>query len=690
MAETKEQLKVYMAEHSDLGNAPDAIEADEENTVYLLENCDFLLTEANTFFVKVLVGEAARLPFQLRFEAFKGEPVSEGLGAGIRRRAYTGAYDFGHTTTEWETVISLGIYGLRERLASYLSAPGNDPKAVRFYENSLNVYDAALAFLKRVSLFASSEGKERMAEGLTALTKRAPETLFEALQTVLIYYALQHYFEGTYLRTLGRPDRYLLPFYRKEDPAEAFELLKAFMTECNSLKAPANMPFALGGSDGAGNDLFNELSFALLKAYQQSPNSNVKLHILWTKNTPDRILTEAFRGVRDGSNSIVFMQDEKVIESLIKLGEAKEDAVDYHVVGCYECGARGEITSSCSARVNLPKALEVTLNNGCDMETGEKIGLPTGLDPETFEDFYLQFKRELLYFVKCAVRITDLREQHYPVLHAAPILSAVYESSLKAGRDIYVDYGAKYNNSSINAIGLATAADSLYAIKKLVYEDKSLTLAELKKILKEDWAGQETLRLTVKNRFPKFGNGDPKVDSIAKRIVDDLSLAINGSPNVKGGIYRLGLFSIDWRWSFGETTPASADGRHAGETLSQNTSASFGMDREGASAHLISVASIDPSRTPNGTIVDIDLHSSAVEGEEGLAGLVGALKAYFELGGFAVHYNILNTETLRKAKAHPEDYPNLQVRLCGWNVLFSTLTDKEKDEFIARSEKEQA
>ncbi|MBR5739368.1 MAG: hypothetical protein IKY02_05200 [Lachnospiraceae bacterium] len=690
MTESKEQLKNYCVEHAIIGNDPDVLEVDGQNVVYLLEHCEFSLTEDQTFFVRVNVGDASRLVFKPRLEPYLAEPASEGFRPGIQRRAYTGSSDFGHTTTEWETVIKLGIAGLRDRLKTLLSAPGNDEKAVRFYENSLKVYNAALAFMGRAADYAASQGKERMAEGLRALTKRAPANLFEALQTVIVYYDLQHFFEGTYLRTLGRPDRYLLPFYRKEDPEAAFELLKAFMREINSMKAPANMPFALGGSDEEGSDLFNELSFALLKAYQESPNSEIKLHILWTKASPDRILTEAFRGVRDGSNSIVFMQDSKVIEAIEKLGAAHEDAVDYHVVGCYECGARGEITSSCTSRVSLPKALEAALNDGCDMETGERIGLPTGKDPETFEDFYRVFRRELLYFVKCAIRITDLREQHYPKFHSAPILSAVYDSSVRAGRDIYADYGAKYNNSSVNAIGLATAADSLYAIRKLVYEDRSLTLSELKAILKSDWAGQETLRLTVRNRFPKFGNGDPGVDSIAKRIVDDLSRAVNGTPNVKGGVYRLGLFSIDWRWEFGEKTAASADGRHAHETLSQNTSASFGMDREGATAHLISVASIDPSRTPNGTIVDIDLHSSAVEGEEGLRMLVGALKAYFELGGFAVHYNILNTETLKKAKAHPEDYPNLQVRLCGWNVLFSTLTEKEKDEFIARSEKEQA
>ncbi len=147
------------------------------------------------------------------------------------------------------------------------------------------------------------------------------------------------------------------------------------------------------------------------------------------------------------------------------------------------------------------------------------------------------------------------------------------------------------------------------------------------------------------------------------------------------------MFSIDWRWAFGNKTAASADGRVSGETLSQNTSAVFGADKEGATAHLISAASIDASKTPNGAIVDIDVHSSAIRGENGLKALVSTLKTYFDLGGFAVHYNVLDTEVLQDAKRNPGKYPNLQVRLCGWNVLFSTLTDEEKDEFIARSMK---
>ena len=148
----------------------------------------------------------------------------------------------------------------------------------------------------------------------------------------------------------------------------------------------------------------------------------------------------------------------------------------------------------------------------------------------------------------------------------------------------------------------------------------------------------------------------------------------------------MGTFSIDMRWALGERTAATPDGRKRGETLSQNTTASFGADTQGATAHLRSIATLDASRTPNGSVADIDLHASAVAGENGLNAMVSSLQTYFDLGGFCVHYNVLDAEVLKKAKLSPELYPNLQVRLCGWNVLFNSLSDREKDEFIARSQ----
>ena len=683
---SREELLDWVANRVVLGEGLDILKNDCEIIEFTLDHCEIDVPDQNRFFINVNYADIPYFVTKKRRKSL-GELVPTRLLEGIDALAYTGSYDYSHTTAEWESVINLGIYGLRNRVAEYAMSKSANEGAKGFYEQILRVYNAALRFMKRVSDTAALCGRTEMAESLLRLTKNAPSNLFEALQTSIVYYHLQQFFDGTLLRTFGRLDSLYYSYYARESKKEADKLLLDYIKEIDRLKAPSNIPFALGGTDENGECLINELSSIWLDMYEKADTVNTKLHILCSEHTPEDIIRKAFRYIREGNNSIVFMSDKRIIEALEKHGIEHKDAVNYHVVGCYECGGAGELTCSCNARVNIPKALELTLNGGKDMLTGKLIGLENDGRFETFEALYEEFKRQLTYLCKCAMTVTDLYESRYSEIHSAPILSGTYTSALEKGGDLYLNYSAKYNSSSLNAIGLATAIDSLAAIRKAVFEDKTLTLGEFTAILRSDWKGQEPFRMLVKNKYPKYGQGDIRTDEIAKMTVDALSDAVSCKPNVKGGSWRLGLFSIDWRWDFGEKTAASADGRRSGETLSQNTSASFGADKEGATAHLISVARIDTSKTPNGVIVDIDLHSSAVRGENGINALVASLKTYFELGGFAVHYNVLDTDILMDAKKNPEKYPSLQVRLCGWNVLFSTLSEKEKDEFIARSMK---
>ena len=212
-----------------------------------------------------------------------------------------------------------------------------------------------------------------------------------------------------------------------------------------------------------------------------------------------------------------------------------------------------------------------------------------------------------------------------------------------------------------------------------------MTLEEFNNILKSNWENQEKLRLIIKNKYPKFGNGDKEVDFIATDIVRKLSDKINNAPNAKGGVFRLGTFSVDNRLLYGKLMSASADGRMQGEPISQNAGATFGTDREGATAHILSVTEMDATDVVNGSILDLDLHSSAVKGENGLRALRATLDTYLKRGGFGIHYNILDIETLIDAQKNPEKYPNLQVRLCGWNVKFSELSPSVQNEFINRA-----
>ncbi len=685
MPKSREELLKYAEARIEV-KSDSVLEQDCDILEYMLDNCEITVPENNRFFVEINCENIINHICYKRILKCDKLLVENDLADGNEALAYTGYADFSHTVPEWESVMSLGIFGLKERLREY-SEKTTNAKKKKFYSNTIRVYNAALRFMCRAASVAAACGKREMEAGLINLTKSKPNTLFEAMQTSIVFYSLQHFFEGTNLRSLGRLDTLFYSYYVNESKQDSKKLVLDFLKEIDRLRAPSNIPFMIGGTDKDGQSTVNELSYLLLETYCKAQTNNTKFHILCADNTPADLIIKGLDAVRNGNNSIVFMSDSKIIESLIKLGAERDRATSYHVVGCYECGAEGELTCSCNARVNLPKALEVTLNNGTDILTGKKIGLENNTDFKTFEDLYKAVEQQIKYFCDCAVKSTDLYEERYNRLHCAPFLSSTYTGAVEKGGDLYCDYAAKYNNSSVNAIGLATLTDSLYAIKKLVFEEKRFSLSEFNEILKSDWKNNEPLRLHIKNNVKKFGMGENEVDTIAKEIVDLLAEYISRRPNKKGGVYRLGLFSINWRWDLGEKTAASADGRKKGETLSQNASASFGADKNGATAHLLSIANIDASNTPNGTIADIDMHCSAVSGENGLKALYSTLKSYFALGGMAVHYNILNTEVLKDAKLYPEKYPNLQVRLCGWNVLFSSLTDKEKDEFIARSVK---
>jgi formate C-acetyltransferase len=204
--------------------------------------------------------------------------------------------------------------------------------------------------------------------------------------------------------------------------------------------------------------------------------------------------------------------------------------------------------------------------------------------------------------------------------------------------------------------------------------------------LKSNWEGNELLRQRIKRTFPTYGVNDAFADGLARDMLHRLGDKINGRPNVKGGVYRFGAFTVDWRFPFGEKCAASADGRLSGETISKNICATLGSDREGATAHILSGAKLGGRVTPNGSVLDIVLHSSAVGGENGLAAMSDSLKTFVEMGGTAIQYNVLNAETLKEAQRDPAAYPNLQVRVCGWNALFSTLTETEQNEFIKQAE----
>ena len=611
--------------------------------------------------------------------------------AGGEVLAYDGWCDYGHTSPGWDDFLSFGFTGIIERSKNELAAGGLTEEQAEYYGAIIKVWSAAIEYMKRSADKAESLGKREVAGALRALTMPAPETLWEAMVAIVQYYDFQNSVESTAVRTLGRIDHLLYPFYQKDveegriTPDDAADMTDKFLRKLNDFKVPANVAFAVAGTRYDGSNYVNEYSYIILRRLVELKLPFVKVHFLYDTSLPRDFVRIVFEGIRKGSNSFVFISDRAAKAALEGIGISRADADYYTVIGCYETAGFGEVPCTCAGRVNLPKALELTLTGGIDMMTGKQVDSAQNNDFASFDEL---FEAYLFRVDECCDAVFDLldtREALMGEYHTAPFYSATMRHSFELGKDIYQS-GGKYNNTSINALGVATATDSLLAIKKLVFDDKKLTLSALVDMLKNNWEGNELLRERVKRTFPKYGMGDEFADSITRLTLERLANRINGRPNAKGGVYRFGAFTVDWRFPFGEKTAASADGRLAGETLSKNLCATLGCDREGVTAHISSAAKQGGTITPNGSVVDISFHSSAVQGENGLRAMMASLDAFVEAGGAAIQYNVLDAETLNDAKAHPENYPNLQVRVCGWNATFISLTEKEQDEFIKEAE----
>lgn len=611
-------------------------------------------------------------------------------------RVFTGDPDFGHTCPDWKYILNNGITGIVKNLDDALTQSNLTEEQISFYESSRLVYTAVLQFIRRLADEAKRKEAEHpnlslAAKSLKNLSESAPKTLHEAMQLIFIYYMLQQHIDCVNVRSIGALDSLLYKFYKNDietgliTESDARIMIKYFLYKFHAQKTIANIPFFLCGSDSSGEDLSNPFTHLILEEYEKLDIDDPKIHIRYHSNIDKRILLKTLKMIRNGKNSIVFMNDIIVENALIKSGISQSDARNYSIVGCYEPAADGEVPCSCNGRINIPKVVELAISDGKDLLNGIQLIPESGITVNSFDDFMRRFYYFLDYVCKSCIEVINSYEQFYMQINPSPIFSGAFKSSVISGKDIYAG-GAKYNSSSINAFGLATAVDSLIAIRKSVFEEHILSLNTFADILSKDWNGYDDLRLKCAQLYPKYGNNCAKTDLIMTSLCTKLSDLINKKPNGRGGLYRLGLFSIDWRFEFGSHTAATPDGRHAHSTISKNMSATIGCDKNGITSLIHSVTKIDYTLVPNGTVLDIMLHYSSTTGEEGLSAMLGLLLTYMKKGGIAIQFNVLNPDALRDAQKHPEKYKTLQVRLCGWNVYFVDLTPLEQEEFIIQCE----
>lgn len=608
--------------------------------------------------------------------------------------------DFDHVIPNWEALLTLGFPGLLDRVRSFHRkriGEGITPEQEAFFQGIEITYESIIRLLDRYYRYALTKDTEKsgkQAACLKNLRDGSPSDLYEALQEIYIYFILCECVDNYQTRSLGNGiDSTLLRFWRRDIDSgkytreEEKEFLAYFLMQFSAIGNYWGHPMYMGGTGPDGETRFNEVSLAVLELYGELKLSNPKVQIKVAENTPREILYRVFDLIRKGVSPFVFCCEPGHRRAIMGYGATAEEARDFEISGCYETRVRSDESSTSVSYINAAKAVEFALSNGVDWKTGKEAGLNTGDASgfQSFDDFYHAFIRQWEYLIEESIRIGNSYEGFLAYINPSNVYSATIRRSLERAADGYA-FGVKFNNSAILNCGFASAVDSLMAVKKLCFEKKAVSLPELAQILKNNWEGQEILRLKAFNLPCKYGNSDPETDLLAAGMADYFSGKINNRPNARGGVYKAIMHSaMQFVWQ-GAKTGALPDGRKAGAELSKNASPVNGADRKGVTALIFSALKLNPFNYHESFCVDLMLHPSAVEGEKGLEALYDLLMTYLEGGGMSMQFNIFDADTLRDAQKHPENYRTLQVRVCGWNALWNDLPTAEQDAFILRSE----
>lgn len=615
-----------------------------------------------------------------------------------------GLLDMGHISPGWEKMFAGGLTGLVEQARRTRLDLGTraTQEQLDFLESVEIVYEATIALAKRFAALAHrmAGNQPGFASRLTSIAEvcervpaRSPQTFHEALQFAWLMHELIE-MEGEHVRSMGHFDRLMWPYYRADievgrlAPGQAKELIKFFWfkNHARTQGRSNGKNFVFGGQLPDGTDATNELTYLALEAYEEMRVPDPKLSVRFFPSSSQRLYRRTAELIRSGLNSFVLMNDTPAIEAMTRTGYPLTDARRYLPIGCYEPAVDGkEAGCTMNCVVSLVKPLELALHDGVDPLSGDRVGPHTG-DPRTFTSFeqlWDAYVAQLDFILTRAVDYISAHERQWPRVNPSPLLAGTIDDCLSSARDIGQG-GARYNSVGAVGAGLANAADSLLAVKRAVFEDSGISMAELLAAMDTNFEGTGALRRHLRDDIPKYGNDDEDADAMARKVADLYCDRVHTFTNARGGRWRGSLFTLNFQWTLGKATGATPDGRRAGEALAPGAGAQPGMDRSGAISLLNSAAKLDYGKTPNGAVLDITLHPSAVAGENGLTAFASLIRTFFEQGGYALQFNVYDPAMLRDAQAHPERHADLQIRVTGWSVHFTKLGRYEQDQFIAR------
>ncbi len=603
--------------------------------------------------------------------------------------------DYDHSVPIWDRIFSLGFSGiLAESEEARAKFENITDEQNAFFEGIKITYSAIIALIGRLENQAKADGNLYMEEALKNIKNNPPKTFYEALLVDYLYFMICEHIEGLQVRSLGNFDRLLYKFYKSDSENGVSENqirkdLAYFFLQFTSINNYWNQPVYLGGCNEDESTVINELSYLFLDVYDTMGIFNPKVQIKVAESTPKDFLLKALDMIRHGNNSIAFVSDALIRKALENAGATKEQARLCDIRGCYEYSIRGAYATATMNYLNLLKPLEYALHEGCDGVNGVFAGKisPKIEEYVTFDDFYNEYKAQLAYLIEQVVDVSNSLEVYLSEINPLSMLSATIPSCLEKGLDA-LGGGAEKNGDVLQFGYIADLADSLTNIKKYVYDNKMITLSELKTMLDNDFEGNEIFCKQLLADTDKYGNNKDLPDSFAKDIVEFLCSKICGKPTSlkRGGKWTAGFHVARMSYWQAPYTASSPNGRLKGQELSKNLSASIGMNREGATAAIMSTTKIDATKFIGDACLDLGLLPSAVKGEDGLQAMYGLLMTFIKRGGHALNINVFNADILRDAQKHPENYEDLQIRVAGWNVLFNNINKEEQDGFIRQAE----
>ena len=649
---------------------------------------------------KVCKGDRAR--------EVNGKTFSESLVKEWRAGNDTGDWrilqDFDHSVPEWRAILKLGFPGMKMRLGKY--AVKGDP----FYEALEITADAILAgidrFISQGEKNLSNSGDtgneksrnrlEKEIACLERLRNGAPQTAYDTMMFIWLYFFYSEHFDGIQCRSLSELDVTLTPYYDADiaagrtTEAEFREQVKHFLWQWGSIANYWNQPIGFGGTNPDGTSAFSHVTRIILEVMDECALPTPKFLVKIAPNTPDWALDKMLDMARR-RRSISFIGEEPTARALKKcFGATDEECRNMVVHGCYEFSLANGCNQTGVGYLNFLKPIEKMLAEAMAKGEGkgEGIGEVEGVwkKGETFEDFKAEYLRRIRD-VTCRARdIAFELEKVLSDVNPANLMTLSTEHALKNRKDGFANGCPRGNATAILSTGIGTSVDALLAVKEIVYEKKEMSLAELGKVMAENWKCHEPLRFRMLRSKRKWGNNDPEANAFGSEIVDAFASQLNGKPNSRGGIFIASGHCARMYLGFGEKTGATPDGRLAGDEMSKNMSPTMGVDSEGATALVSTLASSDVTKLPSDYPLDMMLHPSVCAGEKGLMLMKTLVRQFHKNGGSVIQFTVFSAEELRDAQKHPEKYENLQVRVCGWNVRWNDMGKAEQDAYIRRAE----